>query len=104
MLKLLQANAAETGITATDEQMQAAIDRIGENTSSLSNTEIKMGNVTLKDGLLTADVTVSNNNGHKRPAGFPSRRVWVHFWVTDGEWRGDLRIWRGGRAWLHPGQ
>ncbi len=84
MLKLLQADAEITGITAEDDQMQAAINRVMTQLSAPPNTVVRMGNVTLEESVLDAEVSVSNGNGHKFPAGFPSRRVWLHVWVTDG--------------------
>jgi hypothetical protein len=40
--------------------------------------------VAAESGRLQADVVIRNKNGHKLPTAYPSRRVWVHFVVRDG--------------------
>ncbi len=37
----------------------------------------------ITSGELQVNVKVTNNTGHKLPTGFPSRRIWLHFVVTD---------------------
>lgn len=83
MLKMLQENAAEIGITAEDAQMQAAIDRVLAQLTATYDTVLQVGDVSLEDGMLNVAVTVNNVNGHKFPTAFPSRRVWLHVWITD---------------------
>lgn len=83
MLKLLQANAGEIGITAEDAQMEAAIQRVSAQLMATADTVLQVGEVTLEEGVLNAAVTVNNFNGHKFPTAFPSRRVWLHVWVVD---------------------
>jgi hypothetical protein len=44
-------------------------------------------NVTAESGRLRAEVVVRNKNGHKLPTAYPSRRVWLHFVIRDGNGR-----------------
>jgi hypothetical protein len=46
--------------------------------SSAAMIEIKPA---WKDGVLEANVTITNLTGHKLPTGFPSRRIWLDFEV-----------------------
>jgi hypothetical protein len=39
--------------------------------------------VAAESGRLRADVVIRNENGHKLPTAYPSRRVWLHFVVRD---------------------
>lgn len=83
MLGILNDNAESTAITAEPEQMQAAIDRATGILTANSENALQISDVTLEDGILSAAVAVSNPAGHKFPGGFPSRRLWLHVWVTD---------------------
>jgi hypothetical protein len=83
MLTLLNDNAADTGITATDEQMAAAIQRTQDQFSVNEDNSLQILEVTEIDDQLEITLLVSNPNGHKRPTSFPSRRIWIHLQVTD---------------------
>lgn len=73
-------NETDSGIVAAewDLAMQLSADFMATQTATLS-----FGAVGAADGVLTADVVIDSLSGHKLPTGFPSRRVWVHFTVTD---------------------
>lgn len=82
MGQVLQANAAAVGLTATDQQMQTIIDLAREQIET-QTAEIRISNARIENGLLLADLSVQSQVGHKFPAGFPSRRVWLHISVID---------------------
>ena len=48
---------------------------------------VSLQDVELVDGRLHANVVVTNLSGHKLPTAYPSRRVWLHFWVHDVDGR-----------------
>jgi hypothetical protein len=79
MLTLLKDNAAELDVTSPD--MDLAIDRARAMLQSAATIEIVSASVT--DGVLEARVKVQNESGHKTPTAYPSRRMWIHFKVTD---------------------
>jgi hypothetical protein len=83
MLNLLQENAEEIGITAEQTHMDGAIGRVESQLAFDANKEIRMGDVFSRDNTMTVEISLSNDNGHKRPTGFPSRRIWIHFKAMD---------------------
>jgi hypothetical protein len=79
MLTLLRDNAAELDVTSPD--MDLAIGRARAMLQSAATIEIISAAVT--NGVLEARLKVQNESGHKTPTAYPSRRLWIHFKVTD---------------------
>jgi hypothetical protein len=81
MLTLLRDNAAQLDVTSTN--LDLSIDRARTMLQSAATVEIVSASV--NSGLLEARVKVRNNSGHKVPTSYPSRRMWLHFTVTDSD-------------------
>jgi hypothetical protein len=79
MLTLLRDNAAELDVISPN--MDLAIDRARAMLQSAATIEIVSAAVS--NGVLEARLNVQNESGHKTPTSYPSRRVWIHFKVTD---------------------
>jgi|GEM_PF-1277404 len=79
MLTMLRDNAAQLDVTSTN--MDLGIDRARAMLQSAATVEIVSASVS--NGELQARVRVQNSSGHKTPTGYPSRRMWLHFTVTD---------------------
>lgn len=82
MLNMMQAHIQELGITASSDQMQS--------TSELTSTQLEtraaqISIVTseISNNVLKVTLSVVDQTGHKFPTGFPSRRTWIQFTVTD---------------------
>jgi hypothetical protein len=82
MLSVLRENGEELEITTQpaylDQAIQAAGDIIGKESSTLALQDLKLDGSTL-----TGSVVVTSQTGHKFPAGYPSRRAWLHITVKD---------------------
>lgn len=79
MLTLLKDNAAELDVISNN--MDLSINRARNMLQSSVSVEIISALVT--NGELEAHVQLVNNSGHKTPTAYPSRRMWLHFKVTD---------------------
>ncbi len=79
MLALLRDNAAQLDVTSNN--MDLGISRAREMLQSAVSIQITSASVT--NGEVAATVRLDNNSGHKTPTSYPSRRMWLHFKVTD---------------------
>lgn len=81
MQAILRDYRDELGISVEPAQFDASIAR---NRLFLQNAAtITIASSSLNSGQLEAEVRIINQTGHKLPSGFPSRRVYVHFVVSD---------------------
>ena len=79
MLTLLKNNATQLDVNSAD--MDTSISRA--RAMLQSSVDINIDSASVDDGVFEAEVSLSNNSGHKTPTGYPSRRMWLNFKVTD---------------------
>ncbi len=79
MLTLLKNNASQLDVISPD--LDLGISRAREMLQSSAGIEIVSARVS--NGVLETRVRVENNSGHKAPTSYPSRRMWLHFKITD---------------------
>ena len=93
MLQLMRDHRTQLGITATPAQFDSTI------AASLRMLQQKSVDLDLQTGVLSGDtlhfdLQLTNKAGHKFPSGYPSRRAWVEFTVTD----------QAGNTFFHSGR
>lgn len=82
MPQIYQVHGDELGVTASNDQFETTI----QNTQDLLTTQtasLAIENPVIADGTLSFEVLLQSQVGHKFPAGFPSRRAWLHVMVRD---------------------
>ena len=92
MLEILADWGGELEVTADAVHFETtrarAVEQIGERTAKLTVESLE-----LVDGVLTVNLKVAAQTGHKFPTSFPSRRAWLHVTVADA---GGMVIWESG--------
>lgn len=82
LLRILNAFGDELGVTASEGQFEATLERTLAQLQD-STATLQVENVTLSGTRLILEVVVGNEAGHKFPTGFPSRRAWLHLSLRD---------------------
>jgi len=83
MIQILSQYWDELQVTASSEQFFNTLKRISNQLAN-KTARVLIEEAQLTDSHLDVNVLVENQVGHKFPAGFPSRRAWLHFVVYDG--------------------
>ena len=82
MVRMLNRNRGELGVTALSQEMDATARRTIEHLET-GAARIQVNSVEVSGGRLNAEVEIKNLAGHKLPTAYPSRRAWIHFTVSD---------------------
>jgi hypothetical protein len=80
---ILNRNRAELSVEALPDELTAAAQRTKAHLQSEA-AQVSIEKPEVRAGRLEAVVTVTNLAGHKLPTAYPSRRVWLHLVVRDG--------------------
>lgn len=84
--QLLQDHRDELSTAAPPDELDAAIKRTRSFVETRS-AKMTIRSVDVMPGRVAVDVLVENLTGHKLPTAYPSRRVWLHVTVRDGNGR-----------------
>lgn len=82
MVRMLNRNREELGVTALPQEMDATARRTLTNLET-GAARVSIENAEMIGNTLNTEVLVKNLAGHKLPTAYPSRRVWIHFTVSD---------------------
>lgn len=83
MLGMLNRYRDELGVEALPQELDAAVRRTLDHLKERSAV-LTVSEASVTDGTLAATVQVENLGGHKLPTAYPSRRVWLHLTLRDG--------------------
>ncbi|MEW8475072.1 MAG: hypothetical protein AB2652_20170 [Candidatus Thiodiazotropha endolucinida] len=81
MLTMLKNNATQFDVISGE--LDQGINRARSMLQSA--VSVTLASVAINNGNLEAAVRLTNLSGHKAPTSFPSRRMWLHFKVTDSQ-------------------
>jgi len=82
MARLLQENGEDIPVAANSDQFLGTINKTIEQIST-QTARLTLEGARVENGQLSAKILIENLAGHKFPAGFPSRRSWLHIRVLD---------------------
>ncbi len=82
ILDIMAAHVQELELTASTEQM-LAMSQLTSNQLETRSGKVSILGSSFDNGELSVTLSVSDSAGHKFPCGFPSRRAWIQFTVTD---------------------
>jgi hypothetical protein len=94
VLRMLNRNRAELGVTASPQELDAAAARNHEHLSS-GTAQLAVRRAAEQGGRVLAEIAVENLAGHKLPTAYPSRRVWLHVTIRD---RDGAVVFESGRV------
>jgi hypothetical protein len=81
--RLLNRFRADLGVESLPQELESAADRT-INFLKTSAAAISIDSVELRSDRLEVVITAQNLGGHKFPTAYPSRRVWLHVTMRDG--------------------
>jgi hypothetical protein len=84
MVRMLQANAETLQTTASAEQFERTI-TLTEQQMATQAAKLSLEGLQMKDGVVSGEIAIQSQVGHKFPGGYPSRRAWLHITLLDGE-------------------
>ena len=84
MLRMLNRYRAELGVVALPQELDAAAQRTVAHLQTEAAT-IAIPELSRSAGRLRFSVAIENRAGHKLPTAYPSRRVWLHVRVLNGD-------------------